>query len=280
MKKPLEPKNSPYKEPLSKLDEWFDYQEEKRQKERDLPINEMDDTTPIYDTDGMPFEEDCVFNDVSGMTAPPSEATIEKALGIKPSRYAGMPPLTVSEGTLKDMLYGVTDYHEAMINRCRWWKTPKPVHNNLEKRIGVYSLKGKRPVITSNKNLKLSDEDLTYENEREFAYAVATRTLDFYGLLDVKHRKLEDTDILFEKLVKDPKKRMYNLPDQYLAMDILICNTYCRGGLEKYTSKKLMPLLVELSMIEHFKVKKRTKEDIEKRAKEILFPLKREGNKK
>lgn len=260
---------------MTKLEEWLDRQEEKRHKERDLPINEMDDITPIYDTDGMPFEEEGVLNDVSGMTAPPSEATIEKALGIKPSRYAGMPPLTVGEGSLKDMLYDVVDYHEVMINRCRLWKSPKPKQNYLEKRIGVYSLKGKRPFITSNKNIKLSDEDLTYENEGEFAYAVATRALDFYGLLDVKHSKLEDSHELFGKLIKDPKKRMYNLPDPYLAMDILICNTHCRKELEKYTSKKLMHLLTELSTIKHFKVKKRTKEDIDKRAKGILLPLKK-----
>lgn len=110
------------------LEDWLDREEEKKQLgERTLPINEMDDILPIYDTDGLPFEEEGVFNDVDGMTASPSEATIEKALGIKPSRYAGMPPLTISEGTLKDALYGVTDYHEAMMDNIAMMREGEPV---------------------------------------------------------------------------------------------------------------------------------------------------------
>lgn len=99
------------------LEDWLNREEEKRElEERTLPINEMDDIIPIYDTDGMPFEEDGVFNDVDGMTAPPSEATIRKSLtslgwGERKSKYAGMPPLTVSEGTLKMALrYDILDY--------------------------------------------------------------------------------------------------------------------------------------------------------------------------
>ena len=119
MKGPVKLKNRHYKETLSKTEEWLDYQEEKRHKERDLPINEIDGIIPIYDTDGMPFEEGA-FNDVSGMTAPPSRTTIKKSLtrlgrGEKRQKYAGMPPLTVGEGTLRAALYGVTDYHEAMM---------------------------------------------------------------------------------------------------------------------------------------------------------------------
>ena len=44
------------------LEDWLDREEEKRQLgERTLPINEMDDILPIYDTDGLPFEEYGVF---------------------------------------------------------------------------------------------------------------------------------------------------------------------------------------------------------------------------
>lgn len=103
---------------MTSIDDYFDRQEEKRQKERTLPINEMDDITPIYDTDGLPFEEEGVFNDISGMTAPPSTATIEKFLGTAFFPYDKLLE-TFGEYSIKTALQGGSNYEEALEDLIR-----------------------------------------------------------------------------------------------------------------------------------------------------------------
>lgn len=81
-----------------------------------------------------------------------------------------------------------------------------------------------------------------------------------------------------EKIFKDRKKRMYKLPDRFLAMDVILCAKYCCESFEGYLSKnkQVAYRLIESSKIRYFKfdreitIEKKI-EALEKRKKEIMF---------
>jgi len=154
---------------------------------------------------------------------------------------------------------------------------------SLEKKVGVYPLKRGRPFITKVKT-RVSEDEMVYENADDFACAVATRLFQFYKL---SKKDVDNKQLLTKKLVLNPKKKLYRLPESNLAMDVLICGKYCTPELVKYSSEKLARMFTELSIIKHFKagmkpekdpekkserIKKR-KKIIDERAKEILLHL-------
>lgn len=218
---------------MTSIDDYFNRQEEKRQKERTLPINEMDDIIPIYDTDGLPFEKDGAFSDVEGMTAPPSEATIRKG------GY-----FLSEEGP---------SYEE----------TGEGAHE-----IGFYPLDGRRPFIGWSD--REPNGELPYSNKDEFAFAVATKLLLDYELAS-KVNYTEDE--VLDKLILDLEKKRYRLPDRFLAMDVLLCAQYCPEEFKQYVSvsKNLAGYFIELSKIKYFRVCKGKIEHLEKRKNDIMF---------
>lgn len=224
---------------MANLEEWLDREAEKRELgERTLPINEMDDILPIYDTDGLPFEEDLALSNVEGMTAPPSVATLLKA-GLKVPLY--------------ELSYEETDEesHE----------------------IGFYPLDGRKPFIGWSD--REPDGELTYTNNNEFAFAVITRVLLEYKLGNRTNHTEEDIE---DKIFEDRKKQRYRLPDKFLAMDIILCAKYCRESFEGYLSKNKQVAyhLIEASKIRYLKFDKEITiekkiESLEKRKEEIMF---------
>jgi len=73
-----------------------------------------------------------------GGVAAPSGATLRKYFGApKQAKRRLYPdePITVSEGTLNDALYGTMDYHEAMIDNIEKMREGKPIrsYNRIER---------------------------------------------------------------------------------------------------------------------------------------------------
>lgn len=267
-------KNSSYR-PKANLEDWLDREEEKRELgERTLPINEMDDILPIYDTDGLPFEEDLVFNDVEGMTASPSEATIEKALGIKPSRYAGMPLLTVSEGTLRMSLLtedgGVHNYEDVLIKNiaggyheefdedendeepCEHEKydsrtvqthqesPPKAIlqkgNNNIPLHKTVINEKQKEPFSNEEPNWTFRNRPVSKHNFDIYAFNLVNLIRQFYR---VDKTNPINRGYLAEKIRNTQDCIPFNLASYILALETVGKQQWIRS--EKDKRKQLLP---------------------------------------
>lgn len=221
------------------LEDWLDREAEKREiGERTLPINEMDDIIPIYDTDDLPFEKSCALSNVEGMTAPPSVATLLKA-GLNVPQYE-------------------PSYEE----------TDEESHE-----IGFYPLDGRKPFIDWSD--REPDGELPFANNDEFAFAVTTRIWLEYKLGNKTNPIKTDIE---DKIFKDSQRRWYNLPGKFLAMDVILCARYCREAFENYLSKDkdVAYHLIEASKIRYFKFDKETTvekkiETLEERKKEIMF---------
>ena len=225
------------------LEDWLNREEEKRiLGERNLPINEMDNITPIYDTDDLPFEKDLALSNVEGMTAKPSIATLLKA----------MKKIPLHEFTYEDLEEIPQEEPTAM---------------------GFYPLNGRKPFIDwSNRE---PDGELTYTNKDEFAFAVATRVWLDYKLGNKTN--LTNSDIE-DKLFEDPKRKRYKLPDKFLAMDVILCAKYCRDSFEGYLSNNRQAAyhMIEASKIRYFQFDRETTvqnkiKALEKRKEEIML---------
>ncbi|MCG2717513.1 MAG: hypothetical protein L6408_01585, partial [Nanoarchaeota archaeon] len=190
----------------------------------------------------------------------------------------------------EEIIKGVRNRHQKWKKEMRYKKKEIKQRERalrrkqkLETKVGVYPISGGKPFITNEfmvekkiRKNKLSEDDFTYTDIKGFAYAVATRAIESYNLGDIKASKLEglvqDKSFLNQTFVKDFRKNHYNLPEQHLAMDILLCLKYCKDEFEKYVGG-LAGNLYKLSIIQHERIKKRTPEDIEKRADQLLTPL-------
>lgn len=118
--------------------------------------------------------------------------------------------------------------------------------------VGFYPLYYGEPFIgTSDREPNC---ELTYKNSEEFAFAVATKLLMKYRLATKTNHKEKD---IKEKIWREEGKR-YILPDRHLAMDVLLCDTYCRDDFEGYLSKNrdLVDHLIKASKISHFNIER------------------------
>ena len=167
-----------------------------------------------------------------------SKPVVKKEIGIYPADFNKKPFIGITKKLLDGRLTG------------RYFPNKK---NSREERIGI--------------------EGFTYKNKQDFACIIAARMLDFYDLFSIPRTKLDDNKTLAPKLVKNARTRKFKLPETYLAMDVLICGQHCRDEFKKYIPEKLAGMLTKLSAIKHFKVRKGKKEQIDKRAEEILLPL-------
>ncbi len=228
---------------LTKLEDWLDYEAKKREQDENyFPMNEMDDITPIYDSDDLSFEKDLALSNVEGMTASPSVATLLKA----------RKKIPLHEFTYEDI---------------------EEVPQEELSVIGFYPLDGRKPFIDWSD--REPDGELIYMNKNEFAFAVTTRIWLEYKLGNITNHTEADIE---DKLFEDSKRRRYKLPDKFLAMDVILCAKYCLESFEGYLSKNKQVAyhLIEASKIRYFKFDKETTiekkiEFLEKRKKEIMF---------